>query len=237
LQESVNHILEVNENADKIVSSMEAMHQIIPESIQHLDKQAAFEIMSAEIDTNLLSEQENPFEDVILFSLKSNSDIKSIHDQLTAIDGVSKIYAQDFQLEQVKKNLYRVGFIVLIAAGIFSLLSLALIYTTLQLQLYANRFEIKTMELVGAEDKFIKMPYLKRSLRVANQSAFNASILLLAVFLALKFGSASMGKILDFKWLGISILLIWILSVIFLWVSNNYLIKKYLTRKMNEMYN
>jgi len=237
LQESVNHILEIDDDPTKIVSAMKNNPQIIGESIQHFDKQAALKIMASEIDTNLLNSQENPFEDVIIFRLKSNSNIQSIHEQLEAIDGVSKIYAQDFHLEQVKKNLFRAGFIVLIAAGIFSLLSLALIYTTLQLQLYANRFEIKTMELVGAEDKFIKMPFLKKSVRLANQSAFNASVLLTLVFLSIKYGFTATHDIMDYKWLIISIVLIWLLGIIFLWASNNYLIKKYLTSKLNEMYN
>lgn len=237
LQENVTHVLEIDDSTNKIVTKLRTHQELIKSSIKLLKKDEALRFMASEIDTNLIKNGINPFSDVVLFKMKADADIPLVHRELASFDGVKQVYSQDIDMDQLKNNIYKIGFFVLIAAGIFSLLSLALIFATLQLQLYANRFEIKTMELVGAEDRFIKMPYMRRAVGTANRATIFAALVLVLGFFALRNSSETLGAILDYKYLLISIISIWVIGLLFLGISTNLLTSKYLKRKMSELYN
>ena len=63
----------------------------------------------------------------------------------------------------VNDNVKKISLWVLIISGIFTLISILLINSSLRLSIYANRFIIKTMQMVGATKAFIRKPFLTRS--------------------------------------------------------------------------
>ena len=67
-------------------------------------------------------------------------------------------------MDRVNVNLSRVSVILLILAVLLTFVSFSLISNTVRLSVYARRFLIHTMKLVGASWGFIRRPFLKQAM-------------------------------------------------------------------------
>jgi len=63
-------------------------------------------------------------------------------------------------VDQMNSNITSISLIIVVFAGIFVILSVALINNTIRLAIYSQRFLIKSMQLVGATKGFIRKPFL-----------------------------------------------------------------------------
>jgi cell division transport system permease protein len=73
---------------------------------------------------------------------------------------VKEVKYQQSLVDQMNQNLTSISLIILAFAGIFIILSVALINNTIRLAIYSQRFLIKSMQLVGATKGFIRKPFL-----------------------------------------------------------------------------
>ena len=83
-------------------------------------------------------------------------------------------------MDSVNTNLRKINIVLLILATLLIFVSFSLINNTVRLSIYAQRFSIHTMKLVGASWGFIKRPFLKRALGVGVLAAFLANLVLCA---------------------------------------------------------
>ena len=91
--------------------------------------------------------------------------MKVIESQLRQMKQVDDVkYAKDDLgknlLTQINKNFKTVELILLSLAVIFLIIALALINSTVRINMFARRFIIKSMQYVGASDWFIIRPFL-----------------------------------------------------------------------------
>jgi len=211
---------------------------VIPESVEFISKEEAFRSLEMSKDSSFFNVGLNPFSDVVSYQLLSTFEEKEkLQQDIEVLAGVSKHYSQNIFYDQIKRNLIRLGWILLGLALVFGVLAFALIYSTLNLQLYSDRFEIKTMELVGAEDDFITKPYIAQALRVGFLSSLFASILLIVFYFLTGVSSGFFAEILQFQWILLTIVIISLIAMLFLSLSNQFLIKRYLSKQMNDLYN
>jgi len=94
-------------------------------------------------------------------------------ESLPRVEGVS--YPESF-IEQVGANLRKVTLVLalLIAAALF--ISFVLIGNTVRINVFARRFTIHTMKLVGATKRFIRRPFMLRALLQGLASALLAMV-------------------------------------------------------------
>ena len=135
---------------------------------EYISKQAALEAMGDDLqrDLNDLG-LNNPLLDVVTFNvpvayLQSDS-LAAIAAEIQAKPGVASVFYQENFVDRIAANARRMGYVLLGLAGLFALVAGLLIHNTVRLSLYANRFTIKTQELVGASWGFISKPYLWRA--------------------------------------------------------------------------
>ena len=74
-------------------------------------------------------------------------------------------YMEDL-MNRVNANISRVSIILLVLALLLTFVSFSLISNTVRLSVYARRFVIHTMKLVGASWAFIRRPFLKQAVGV-----------------------------------------------------------------------
>src|SRR5690554_5371420 len=67
---------------------------------------------------------------------------------------------------QLTENVQRISFWILIISGIFTFIAVLLINSSIRLSIYAKRFTIKTMQMVGATKGFIRRPFVWKSVRL-----------------------------------------------------------------------
>ncbi|OQD44501.1 cell division protein FtsX [Croceivirga radicis] len=63
-------------------------------------------------------------------------------------------------------NVKRLSLWILIASAIFTVIAVLLINSSIRLSIYAKRFIIKTMQMVGATKKFIRQPFILTNLKL-----------------------------------------------------------------------
>lgn len=77
-------------------------------------------------------------------------------------------------LELLDQNIKKITFWMLLASGIFILVALLLINSSIRLSIYSKRLIIKTMQLVGATKGFIRRPFIKTHLLMSALGSFIA---------------------------------------------------------------
>lgn len=93
------------------------------------------------------------------------------------------VYTQPELLDHLQRNLQTIGQGLAVAGVIILLLSLLLLSSIIKLSLYADRTEIKTMQLTGATPAYIRRPYIRRYLGLALLSALAVCICLAVLHL------------------------------------------------------
>ncbi len=158
-------------------------HQPYCEVCSYISKEAALKDMTASMgsDPTLFLEY-NPFYASLNVRMRAeyacSDSIKLIEKQITAMEGVREVTWQKDLLDIINSNISKVAGILLILAVVLSLVSFTLINNTIKLTIYAQRFILYSMKLVGAKWSFIRKPFLIRNLLIGLVSALLTCIML-----------------------------------------------------------
>ena len=107
-----------------------------------------------------------------------NDSLKVIEKKIAAQEGVREVTWQKDLLDIIKSNIRKVAGLLLILAMILSLVSFTLINNTIKLTIYAQRFVLYSMKLVGAKWSFIRKPFISRNLWIGFTSAVLTCIII-----------------------------------------------------------
>lgn len=77
--------------------------------------------------------------------------------------GVTDLYYPELALSTVNYWIPLIGLILLVTALLLTFVSFSLINNTVRLNIYARRFSIHTMKLVGAKRSYIRRPFILRA--------------------------------------------------------------------------
>jgi len=182
----------------------------------------------------------NPF--TASFELKLNAEYAN-NDSLTQIERdlrtrpevVDVLYQKEL-MQSVNNNLRKLGIILLIIAVLFTYISFELINNTVRLTIFAKRFSINTMKLVGASWWFIRKPFLRQSLLIGIISAVLADAL---IFFALHSWSKmepELGNIIDFRVKFIVGSAVVLFGLLITWICTYVSLSKYLRMSSNDLY-
>lgn len=124
----------------------------------------------------------NPFYASLIIRLEadyaSNDSIRVIEKKIASQDGVREVTWQKDLLDIINSNIRKVAGLLLILAMILSLVSFTLINNTIKLTIYAQRFVLYSMKLVGAKWSFIRKPFISRNLWIGFTSAVLTCIII-----------------------------------------------------------
>ncbi len=182
----------------------------------------------------------NPYFDVYSFNVKANymraDSLQEIRSKIKAFSFVNDVYYQESLISEVANNLRRVSYLALGLGLFFIFVAVTLIHNTVRLALYANRFLIKNMALVGASWDFISRPYLIRALihGLISSTIAIAAIALLSGWLQQQLPelrAVSKIQTLVVLYLGLVIVGIFINTA-----STFFVVKKYLRMRQDDLY-
>ena len=124
----------------------------------------------------------NPFVATLELQLKSDyanrDSLQWIEKELTGNPKVSDVVYLEDLMDKVNKNLQKVSLVLLILAALLTFISYQLISNTVRLGVYARRFLIHTMKLVGASWGFIRRPFMRDGMVVGLVAALLACLVL-----------------------------------------------------------
>lgn len=159
----------------------------------------------------------------IVSEIKQQSDIKSVNYDNVLVD-------------MVNENIKKISFWILIISGFFCLISVLLINSSLRLSIYANRFIIKTMQMVGATKSFIRKPFIKRNILLGITGAILAVIVLCIglYYIDQKFPQFEFLK--DYTSMGIVFGGVLLFGILITWISTFFATQRFLNLKTDDLY-
>lgn len=134
------------------------------------------------------------------------------------------------------KNINRISFWLLVLSGFFSLIAMILINSSIRLSIYSKRFNIKTMQMVGATKSFIRRPFIWRSIKLGMIGAFIALIGLGVVVYYLDKYIPSLDFLEDYITLGYIAIGVILSAFIITWISTFFATQRFLNLKTDELY-
>lgn len=166
----------------------------------------------------------------------NNDSVNYIESKLKVFEGINRISYQKDIVNLVNDNIARISLLLMAVATILLLISITLMNNTIRVSIYANRFLINTMKLVGATPWFIRKPYMIRGM-VNGLLASLISILMLGLLilyikneLGLNLFALQLNTLIE-----VSAIVI-VLGISMTALSSYFAVGKYLRMKTNDMY-
>ena len=174
------------EEAQKLQKNLCAKSYV--NSIEYVSKEQALKehVESMGIDPSEFLEA-NPFPISMEVSMKAeysnNDSLLWIEKELEETPQIEEVVYQKDLVENLNRNLTYASLVLLGIAALLIVVSLSLIYLTVQLIVYNHRFIIHTMKLVGAKWSYIRRPFLINSFWVGLISAVLADAVLFGLIM------------------------------------------------------
>jgi len=162
--------------------------------------------------------------------------IAVIERELKEFSQIDEVYYQKNLVSLINDNVNRISLIVLVFCFLLLIVAVALINNTMRLSVYARRFTIKTMQLVGATRGFIRWPFIKASVYQGIIAALIAIGLLSAVISVAEQELDSIVSLNDFSLVGTLFGLEILIGVIITSFSAFFAVNRYLRTKSSELY-
>lgn len=145
------------------------------------------------------------------------------------------VYQQDL-VENLNRNLQRVGIILLVLALLLTFVSFGLINSMVKMSLYANRFLIHTMKLVGARWGFIRRPFLARAFKIGLIAALLADGVLIGGLYVLLRYDPTLSSFVTQEMILVMSLAVFAFGVLITLFCSYLSLNKFLRMKAGELY-
>lgn len=134
------------------------------------------------------------------------------------------------------KNIQKISFWLLIISAFFGLVSMILINSAIRLSVYSKRFNIKTMQMVGATKSFIRKPFIWQAIKLGLIGALVAIIGLgLTIYYANQY-IPSLHLLSDYLLLAYLFGGVVLASFIITWLSTYLATQRFLNLQTDELY-
>lgn len=210
-------------------------------STEYITKEQAAQEMKADLGEDFISFLGfNPLPPSIDLRLRADyTNVKSIdviEKELLANPGVKEIFYQKSLVQAINKNLNRISLILLGFSGLLLLIAVALINNTIRLSVYSKRFLIRSMQLVGATQSFIRRPFIFKGVFQGIYGAFIAIVLIAGI---IYFAIKELPELVELQDINLFIILfslIILCGILISWLSTYFAIRKYLHMKTDDLY-
>jgi cell division transport system permease protein len=139
-------------------------------------------------------------------------------------------------IEKLDSNVRKISFWMLVIAGVFLVIAILLINSSIRLSVYAKRFTIKTMQMVGATKRFIRRPFVWRSVRLGFIGAIVAMVGLAGVIYYADKSFPELQIIQDKLLLGGLFLFIFLMGLVITWLSTYIATQRFLNLRTDDLY-
>jgi cell division transport system permease protein len=183
---------------------------------------------------------ENPLKNAIDIFLKADfvtpEKMQEIETRFLKNAFVADISYDKPLINLLTKNIQRISFWLLVISGFFGLVAIILINSSIRLSIYAKRFNIKTMQMVGATKSFIRRPFIWQGIKLGFIGAFLALIGLGVVIYYLDKFAPSLGLLEDYISLSYLVGGVLVAAFIITWLSTFFATQRFLNLQTDELY-
>lgn len=162
--------------------------------------------------------------------------LEKIKNELKTMEAVNEVNCPLDLVESMNKSINKITLILLAVAAIFIFISFGLINNTVRLTIFARRFLINTMKLVGASWGFIRKPFLTQSLVLGLVSSAITCVLLYFGVLWLDQAVQGIDQIIDIPVMLIVGGTVVVFGLLITFLCTYISMNKYLKMSSNDLY-
>jgi len=189
---------------------------------------------------DFMSEDDNPLLpsiDVRFNAPWANNDsLAKIEAYVTENENVKEVYYQRSLVQMINKNLRNISIVILGFSLLLLIIAMALINNTIRLSVYSKRFVIRSMQLVGATESFIRRPFVIKGILQGSISAFVAILMLLGIIEAMRENIPELKLLTDQLTLIYLFTGIIVTGILMSGLSTSVAVSKYLRMKTDKLY-
>ena len=182
----------------------------------------------------------NPFPATLEIRLKADyanrDSLKWIAKEIRRDKRVSDLAYMEDLMDKVNMNLSRVSLVLLVLAALLTFVSFSLISNTVRLSVYARRFVIHTMKLVGASWGFIRRPFLKQAVMIGVIAAILAIIVLGVGVYGLYLTQPGMLEVVTWEVLAMTAVAVLLFGIVITALCAWLAVNKFLRMRAGELY-
>lgn len=246
LKENINLIVELRPEHSEIerqnvMQKLQNNPKIISTSVRFVSSDEAVDIMNEELSGEvLINPDENPLSDVILFNVSheyvAEKSLQELKLELEKMTHILSVQYYESVYDYLGSNVRRLSRLLLYAGILLSLFAFGFIYSTIQLSLQTEKFKIRTMELVGAENFQIRKPFIVQALRISVISSIIAIIVIsiLLIITALEF--THFHKVINYIYVALVFFLLVVFSILITQWATYIVVQRYIGADKSSFY-
>lgn len=239
---SVTVMLKDNAANDMVISYMKRLEKTsyVKKAVFISREQAAKELSNELGEDFVQFLGYNPLPASIDLQLRAgyaNTDsISRIEKQLLTSNLVKEVVYQKSLIDQVNSNISKISLVILSFSLILLVISVILINNTIKLSIYARRFLIRSMQLVGATETFIRLPFIKKSIVHGVIASVIAILLLIGTLYLARQRMPEIAALQDVKQFSLFLAGILVVGVLLSAFSTWFAVNKFLRMKIDNLY-
>jgi cell division transport system permease protein len=209
--------------------------------IVYISKEQAAKFYSEDLGEDFVSYLgTNPLKNSIDIYLKADfvapEKVKGIADRFQKNAFVFEVSYDNLLVTSLTTNIKKVSFWLLIVCAFFGLIAILLINSSIRLSIYSKRFNIKTMQMVGATKSFIRRPFIWNGIRLGLVGALVALMALAASIYMMDQKINTLNLLEDYStlaYIGGGVVL---MAFLITWLSTFFATQRFLNLQTDELY-
>ncbi len=244
VRENIGFTLVLNDDIqqkdiDDLLKSLKASDFV--KSVEYVDKETAAQRLKKDLGedfTGFLGY--NPLLSTVDVKLQANfttpDKLVVLEKKLMEYPQVKEVSYQRDIVSIINDNVQKIGLVLVFFSGLLLLIFSALINNTIRISIYSQRFIINTMLLVGATHRFIRAPFIKRSIKYGILGALAANLLLFVLMLSYSSELSGIIETDDLRIFGQVFFADLFLGVLLSWGSTYLAVNKFISLKFDELF-
>lgn len=166
----------------------------------------------------------------------SSDSLEVVRAEIAESPLVEEVVYQRSLVDALNANLSRISLILGVFIALLLFISFVLINNTVRLSVYARRFTIHTMKLVGATRSFIRAPFLVQSVFQGLFASFLAIIVLLGLMFLMRSEFAQLFEIFRMELLLLVMGIVVAAGLAICLISTYFVVNKLISLRKDELY-
>ncbi len=229
------------EDIARIIRQIRQEPFVKPETVTYVTREQAAAAMREDLgDESLLADLPNLMRDVVRFHVRADfferDSLQRWREELKRDTLISELYVEAVETGNISRNLNLIAWATLGLTLLLLVAAIVIIYNTIRLALYTNRFIIKNQELVGASWGFITRPYLVRGI---TNGLISAGLAIIGLILMLNWVYRQVPELQQLRDLnGILAILMGLLlaGALISGLSTYVVVRRFLKMKLDDLY-
>ena len=166
----------------------------------------------------------------------SADSLEVVKQEISKSSLVDEVIYQRSLVDALNANLSKISLVLGVFISLLLFISFVLINNTVRLNVFARRFTIHTMKLVGATKSFIRAPFLVQAVFQGIFSAVVAIVVLVGIMFFVRSEFQQLFEIFRMELLLLVMLIVLVCGIVICVVSTYFVVGKLISLKKDELY-